>query len=444
MAAPYTTGFLGMRGSGDWSSDERPQNWRQKVLQLFPTGSTPLTAIMSKLKSEKTDDPQVNWFEKELASQRGAVTDIFIDDLTTSYVYASHQATNGIAGGIVYVQVAEATANHFRAQHQVTLRDASRSDVDVTGFVKSVHKAGANSKLVVELAEADDNSADSTNFNLSTVDVVLISGNGHPEGSTLPDPVAYDPSPLYNLSQIFITPLSITRTARKTRLRTGDAYQEAKIEALQYHSVEMERAFLFSERRSTTGENKMPLRFMRGIEKWIKSDSDSVNSDYTLESDYNGKTWIQKGEEWLDDKIKDIFKWNDNQVLMGLCGNGFLHGVNKLAKAAGQINLQPMSTAYGLQAKEWVTPFGTIALMTHPLFNLEATDNNKCIIGDPRRLIYRFIDDTMFLKDPGERVAGYTKRDASDEAYLTEATLELHHPKSWGLLNGGGQDNPAT
>jgi hypothetical protein len=50
--------FLGMRGNGDWVTDQRPKNWRETMLFLYPNGSMPLTAIMSKMKSEKTDDPQ--------------------------------------------------------------------------------------------------------------------------------------------------------------------------------------------------------------------------------------------------------------------------------------------------------------------------------------------------------------------------------------------------
>jgi hypothetical protein len=46
--------FLGMRGNGDWVTDQRPKNWRETMLFLYPNGSMPLTAIMSKMKSEKT------------------------------------------------------------------------------------------------------------------------------------------------------------------------------------------------------------------------------------------------------------------------------------------------------------------------------------------------------------------------------------------------------
>ncbi len=53
-------GFLGMRGTGDWQTDQRPKNWREGILRLYPNGMAPLTAIMSMLGSEKTDDAEFN------------------------------------------------------------------------------------------------------------------------------------------------------------------------------------------------------------------------------------------------------------------------------------------------------------------------------------------------------------------------------------------------
>lgn len=50
--------FLGMRGNDDWVADQRPKNWREQILYLYPNGQAPLTAILSMLSSEKVDDPQ--------------------------------------------------------------------------------------------------------------------------------------------------------------------------------------------------------------------------------------------------------------------------------------------------------------------------------------------------------------------------------------------------
>jgi hypothetical protein len=50
--------FLGMRGTGSWATDQRPKSYRELILMLYPNGTAPLTAIMSKLKSEVVTDPE--------------------------------------------------------------------------------------------------------------------------------------------------------------------------------------------------------------------------------------------------------------------------------------------------------------------------------------------------------------------------------------------------
>ena len=69
--------FLGMRGTGDWVTDQRTKNWREAILYEYPNGSAPLTAILAKLKSERTDDPEFYWWTKTLPTQRAAVTGVY-------------------------------------------------------------------------------------------------------------------------------------------------------------------------------------------------------------------------------------------------------------------------------------------------------------------------------------------------------------------------------
>ena len=61
---------LGMRGTGSFPADHRPENYREKYLMLEPNGSAPLTAILSMLPSEATDDPEFHNFRKDLPDFR--------------------------------------------------------------------------------------------------------------------------------------------------------------------------------------------------------------------------------------------------------------------------------------------------------------------------------------------------------------------------------------
>jgi len=419
------TVMLGMRGNGDWVDDQRPKSWREMILRLYPNGSMPLTGITSQIGSEALTDPEFNWWTKALASQGGAVTNVYTDSgMTAAYV------SGGVAGQALYVKCAEAVAEEIRAGHQVLLRDASDLDVDVNAKVTSVLLNGANSRVSVKLLEADDNSS---NGDLSDCDAILVVGNINAEGAVMPDPIAYNPTKVYNYSQIFRTPLSMTRTAKKTKLRTDDQWAEAKREALELHGIEMEKAFLFSIATEGTGSNGKPERTTGGLVQAVKSYG--VNANYVTDANYAGKAWLTGGEEWLDSTLEQIFRYGEAEK-MAICGSGTILGINRLAKASGQLQLMPTTLAYGIRVMEWITPFGSIYMKTHPLFSYDAATRNSMLIFEPKNLKYRYIDDTRYIDQSNTSTA-----DGEEGEYLTECGLEYHFPNGWGWLNGFNQAN---
>jgi len=429
-----------MRGTGDWATDQRPKNWRELILYLYPNGSAPLTAIMSKLKEEKVDDPEFNWWTKLLPAQGGAVTagEIYSDSGMGSAIALNADTA---AGTTVFVKVAAAVIAHFRVGHQVLLRDSDQYVADITGKVTAVDTNGANSKISVKLLEADTSS---DSYDLSTCDRILVIGSVNSEGSSRPDALAYDPTKWYNYTQIFRTPLEITRTARETHLRTGDAYKETKRETLELHSIEMEKAFLWGYRSENVGANGKKERTTMGLVNAIQYGSDGtsnvgVTSDYISDSGYGGQTWLQGGEDWLDQHLEEMFRYGRAEKL-AFVGSGALLGINRLAKAGGQIQLQPTTIHYGLKVVEWITPFGSIYMKTHPLFSYETTNRNSMVIFEPEDIKFRYITDTMFRKAP-PMTESQVSIDGTVEEYLTEAGLEYHHPNGWGYLNGLNNTN---
>ena len=237
MATP----FLGMRGTGDWDSDARPQNYREAILYLYPNGKTPITGVMSMLDNEVVDDPIFHWFERGLAVQGGVVTNVY-DDALLATAYTS----GGVAGTVLYAQVEQAVAEEFKIGHTCTFEkvdtanDGQDADarVETQGEVVSTSLAGASSYVAVKLHEAATAAQD-----LDTADYLAVVGSIHEEGADMPDSITYDPTEFFNYTQIFRTSLSLTRTARKTRIRYGsDAYKLAKREALELHAIEMEKA----------------------------------------------------------------------------------------------------------------------------------------------------------------------------------------------------------
>lgn len=428
--------FLGMRGTGDWVTNQRPENWRQQILKLYPNGMAPLTAILSMMGSEMVDDPKFHWWTQEQTSVGGTVNGVYtLPDKSTAYV------NGGVAGDMVYVEVSTTLANRVRAGHQILLRDASDYRVDVTGKVTNVTRGTLLSILAVKLLEADDNSADN---DLSDCDTFKIVGNINPEGGEMPDAIALNPVEVSNYTQIFRTPLSITRTARKTRLRTGDSYQKAKAEALEMHSWEMELAFLWGIMTQNIGDNGKPERTTQGVINYIRQYAAANCDDYTLNATYAGSTWLTGGETWLKALLEQIFRYGAEDKLV-LCGSGFLLGIDALAQQSGQINLQPGQKTYGMQIREWLTPFGTIYMKTHPLFSYDATTRHMGVVLEPKELTYKYIDDTSFYGENSSKTrptgSGNRRVDGTNEEWLTECGLEFGLPQKGGVLNGVGQDN---
>jgi hypothetical protein len=428
--------FLGMRGNGDWVTDQRPKSWREQILKLYPNGMAPLTAILSMMSSSSVDDPEFNWWTQSMGSVDGAVSGVYTDSACiTAYT------SGGVAGSVLYATVLSTIGVRIRIGHQILLRDASDYTVDVVAKVIGVTRGTTTTVLTIKLLEADDNSS---SHDLSDCDTFKIIGNINPEGGEMPDAIALNPTKVYNYTQIFRTALSITRTARKTKLRTGDQYQKAKAEALEMHSWEMELAYIFGIKTEGIGDNGKPERTTQGLMSFIREHATANCVDYTLDTDYAGESWINKGEDWLEDTLEQIFRYGAQDKLC-LCGSGFILGLNKLAKIGGNINIAPGQTTYGMKIMDWMTPFGTIQLKTHPLFSFDATTRNMGLLIEPSEITYRYIDDTNFYGEANSKThpEGYGQKriDGTNEEFLTEAGLEFGLPEKCGILNGVGVDN---
>jgi len=424
--------FLGMRGSGSWSDDERPRSWRETILYLEPNGDVPLTAIMSKARSKKVDDPEHNYWTQSLQARRGTVTGVYTDvGLSSAYV------SGGVVGQTIYCKMAEADAFHFVAGKQVLLRLSTDYRLDVVAKVVGVGRNGASSYIAAKLLEPDDNGVGKT---LANADVAMVAGDMHPEGSTPPVPLMYDPVKVTQYTQIFQNSLAQTRTGMETHLRTPDQIQRARKQCLLYHGIDMEMAMLWSVPREWIGENGQKERSMRGLVSFVKEYAAANVTDYTLAAGYAGQSWIAAGEEWLDTTLEQIFRYGKTEKL-ALCGSGALLGINRLAKSSGQFTFTSKTTSYGIKVREWETPFGTLYLKRHPLFSYEATNRNSMLIVEPDQFVYNYITDTVYHPDDSLKKGGQENIDGIFEYYLTECDITVDYPMTMGYLNGVGLDN---
>lgn len=382
--------FLGLTGSGRFTADERPKNWREMQLLLNPNGEAPLTGLMSKTgKSQGTDDAEFNWWEKRLPTQRMQVTGAQTGADTAIELVSG--AKDAVLGSIL--------RNERTGEHVKVVADPT------TDTALTVQRQFGT----VPAAAMND------------LDWLVVVGNTHPEGSSIPTAKSYAPTKLYNLCQIFRMPLSMTRTARKTRLRWDNTgpYREAKREALQLHAIEMEKAFIFGQKFETTGANGQPERETGGILSFLTT---NVGGQF----DVNGTLT----EDELDLLCEEIFRYGSTEKLV-LCGSTFARTITKLAKTGSTINLVPTDQTYGLKIVEYISAFGTLMLKMHPLFNQHPEWRKDALVLDIDNLVYRYIDDTMFIRNrqnPGD--------DLSKDEFLTECGLEVHFQETHAYIKG--------
>lgn len=380
------TAFMGMRGTGNWATNQVPESWAQYILYEYPNGSAPLYAMTSMFRQESVDSYKYHWWSKTLPTQAGDAA-VYIDAaLSTLYVYATHQATNGSAEDVVYVAVAEALAKEFNAGALALLRDSDQLTVDVHGRVVDTFYNGANSWVAVKLLEDDDNHSTSATYNLATVDRIMRYSSAYPEGSTAPPAVMYDPDEYDNVVQNFRNTLDMTQTALATHLRTGDAYKEAKRETAELHAIDFEKTGFWGFKYEGTGDNGKPLRTTQGIIPFVTENASANVVDYLTDtgSDYAGKTWLQAGKKFLNTYLTQLFRYVNGGEVVAFCGDAAMLAIMELAEAYSDINLTPGTVSYGIDVVTWQIPAGKVHLKTHPLFSHETTNQRMLIALNPR------------------------------------------------------------
>jgi hypothetical protein len=163
-----------------------------------------------------------------------------------------------------------------------------------------------------------------------------------------------------NYTQIFKTAFSLTGTednsstypgqtagSEKKRLRTKNGIEHAK---------KIERAYLFGEKKETTGPDGKPLRFTGGIIEGIVAAGNVVD--------------MADEEMTKEDFISFLslygFKYGSKEKLF-LCGSTILAAIDGFADT--KLELTTSDKTYGVEVRKWVSSFGTLNIVLHPMFD---------------------------------------------------------------------------
>jgi len=385
--------IAGLRGTGDWGTDERPKNFRELILWRNPNGSAPLTAFMSKMKSESVDDPEFSWWEEELNPVR-----LTSDSTGLSASSTALGLTSGgldlVAGDIMLVEKTE-TAVYDNELIEVS---------SVTSDTAVVVKRGAAGTTAAVTG---------TSFLMTKI------GNTYEEGSNSPDTSTRNPTKNTNYCQIFKTAYQMTNTAKLTHTRTGDSLKNDKKRKMFDHSTALEMAWMFGVSNEDTSGTEIK-RFTGGLREKITSNVKIYTTSPT-EDDFLEQTY----------QVFDYDAGSAGNERLVFAGNGFLNNLNKLARTSSstRVNFDGSIKAYGMQLQRWILPQGTLYVRTHPLMNVHARFKNSAFIIDPSALVYRYMRDTRMEDNIQANDA-----DSQKGQWLTEAGLEIRHEKTMGYL----------
>jgi hypothetical protein len=435
--------WAGLGGTGRWIAGEIPESFSETVLYLWPNGDAPFTAMLAKMQKENIYNYEHSWITKTFPRRYATITGLYTDSAMTA-AYTS----GGVAGAVLHVKMSEAHIEHALPNQQVLLRLSTDLRVDVVARVLAVEANGASSKLTIKLLEADDNG---TGKDLSDCNTLIYLSNMQPQGGIMPASIGYIKEKYTNMTQIIRNSLKTTRTKRAMRPAFGgNLFEQDKAEALMLHSIDCESALLFGVQSETTDVNGEPLTSMDGIVTQIRKYNPSGFSGYHLSTDFSGATWLEGGEDWLNETILEstVFRstadgGRDSSRKVGWTSDRAIASIQKLVRAGAAYNIAVRERAYGITVLEWILGNGvSVDLRSHPMFNLETTLNDALLITEPAHIHKRQFDGAdMLYFEPGEDRGVWQRPDASYAEFLSDFTVEMHYPVKHQFLFGVGKDN---
>lgn len=390
----------GLRGTGDWGTDERPKNFREYILWRNPNGTAPLFALMSRVRKESTNDPEFAWWDEPNHLVRLTVnkaggygtteTTLSVDSTDPSSAAPRNQwglASHLKPGDLLMVEPAEAAT--FTAEV-----------LEVTNVINDNNFTVRRGAAGTTPAAIADNAS------------LLLTGSAYPEGSGSALAVSRNPVKYFNYTQIFKTAYEITNTAKVTKTRTGDPVSNDKRRKMFDHSRAIEMALMFGQKSEISDQvTGKPKRTTDGIRKLVgNANVFAVTPTIDLILDY----------------VSPVFDYDTpaGNSRIAFCGNGALNVINKTIKndSGTRINFTPKIKQYGMDLNSLEFPQGSIYIRTHPLMSLHPVYNYSMFILDFASLKWRPMTgrDTKFednIQQKGE--------DLQKGQWITEAGLEM-------------------
>ena len=397
------SGIAGLRGTGDFGTDERPKDFREGILWYNPNGEAPIFALSAKAGKRVVKDPEFAWWNEgnALVRLRVSVAAVAADTTLTVDTADPTDTTMGVNWG---------TATHLKPGDllQVEPLTSAAETAAYAPEILEVDNVLSDTQFTVKRAQAG-----STAGSIAQNTYVTLIGSAYAEGTGVPKAVARNPIKSYNYTQIFKNTYELTATLDHTTMRTGDPWSNDKKRKGFDHSRDIELSILFGRRSETVGENGKPKRTFGGLRTFIPATNTTIFATAVTPNS-------------LIDSVGMVFDYNtgagDTRVMF--VGNQAAIELGKIFNAATNIHINASERVrvYGVDFQEVLLPSGRLLIKTHPLMSRHGIYKKSGFIID--------FDALKWAPLSGRDTKAHDDVQAKDEDvrrgyYMTEAGIEV-------------------
>lgn len=354
------SGVGGLRGTGDWGTDERPKDFRSNILFFNPNGEAPIFALTGKAGKRVVKDPEFSWWNEGNALVRLQVNGALntTDTLVTVDTLDPTSTTLGANYG---------TATHLKPG-DVLLVEPAADAVAYTNELVEVDNVLSDTQFTVRRGAGGTTPAAIGN----DLWLTLI-GSAYAEGTSAPRAVSRNPIKFYNYTQIFKNSYELTGTADHTDSRTGSPWSNDKKRKAYDHSRDIEMSILFGRRSEVTGQNGKPQRTMGGLRTFIPASNTTVFGSAVTPSS-------------LVTALAPIFDFNTGagDTRIAFLGNEAALQLGIVLNSATnvRINTTERVKVYGIHFQELILPQGRVLFKTHPLLSRHGLYKKSAFVLD--------------------------------------------------------------
>lgn len=349
----------GLRGTGNFGTDERPKDFRESILFLKANGDAPIFGLTSKTQKATVTDPEYAWWDEpqdlvrlqvngQVATGVNLISVDSVDPDATTLDTNWGTATHLKPGDVLMVEPTTDSASTVPEQVRVT------NVISDTQFTVERGASGTTQATIADNA------------------FLLLMASAYAEGTAAPEATSRNPIKYSNFVQIFKDAYEITATVDATKFRTGDPWSNDKMRKMFDHSRAIEWSIMFGRKSETTGTNGKPLRTMGGIQSQIAASRKFIFAAGTGATRLTYDNFLAA--------VYRIFEYTSDagDERICFCGNVALNALNKMVNrqpqggtSSGSTNIQwggPVKV-YGMNLRELILPQGRLLLRSHPLLN---------------------------------------------------------------------------